>query len=628
MKAPEDRERTSFPDDAAIPAAVMAAAVLAVFPGLFDTTYTSRLALYPILGALLFYAGRRRLSVTHLWVVGFLTAVPALAVAWAPIPVQSVVPMVRWLSFGLMIAGFGGIGWNRGTRRSLFLMFVISAAAASVLGLSFGEGYPAGNWNRLGPLLSVAAVLLVSGGTGLKGILRAALLLLLLVGLWRTQFYIGWIAAVAGSAWFLFGRRFPRVHPVWLLLVFTAGQVLFTLKPGTAGTLPPTLELRTLVWKTSAGLALDDFPLGTGTGQARMDIYTEGPPLLRSMAGEDRRIDFLHSDLLTLPVESGLPGLLLLAAFFLWIARTRPDAPGGALLVTAWPFLASDLPLATPLGALPVALVLALSLRTGERRTGIGPALPAALLLASVFWAQTVVRGYAALDRGRRQALYGNIQSPVPAFRQAASLVPFEERGFLYLAQALSSSGDLSGGLEAIDRFCSIYPSYWRGWLLNGEINGRLGNTDEAAASFLMAVKTSPEELPERPMLAMNALACAPPDPDERLLLARVLTEGSETCFNLPQVEGLAADWIVRAGDLALWTIEADPELGRLLLREVIGYIAYSAEVIPPGRYRDITPYLEAAEQSGDFILERVSGIARGRLELRNGSGGMPAGNE
>jgi tetratricopeptide (TPR) repeat protein len=604
----------------------MAAAVLLVLPGLFDTTYTSRLALYPVLGSLLLYAGRRRLPVTHLWVLGFLTAVPALAVAWASIPVQSLVPMVRWFSFGLMIAGFGGIGWNPGAKRSLFMILVISAAAASAMGLSFGEDYPAGNWNRLGPLLSVSTVLLVSGETGLKGLLRAALLLLILLGLWRTQFYIGWIAAVAGSAWFLFSRRFPRVHPVWLLLVFTAGQVLFTLNPGMAGRTPPTLELRTLVWKTSTELALDEFPFGTGTGQARIDIYTGGPPQLRLMAGEDRRIDFLHSDLLTLPVEAGLPGLLLLAAFYVWIARTRPEAAGGALLVTVWPFLASDLPLATPLGALPAALVLALTLRTGERRAGVGPALPAVLLLASLFWAQTVARGYAALERGRRQALYGNIQSPVPSLRQATALVPFEERGFLYLAQSLSSSGDLAGGLEAIDRFCSMYPSYWRGWLLSGEINGRLGRTDEAAASFLMAVKTSPEELPERPMLAMNALACPPPDPDDRLLLGRVLIEGSETCFNLPQVEGLAAEWIVRAGDLALWTIERDPDLGRPLLREVMGYIAYSVEVIPPERYPDFELYLEAAELSGDSILERVSGLARSLLELRTGSGGTPTG--
>ncbi len=105
----QDRTERGFPDpgglsilnDIALPAGVMAAAVLLVFPGLFDATYNSRLVLYPLLGALLILAGRHRLSVNHLCVLAGLTVVPVVSIIWLEVlryinSTRDVIPQERY----------------------------------------------------------------------------------------------------------------------------------------------------------------------------------------------------------------------------------------------------------------------------------------------------------------------------------------------------------------------------------------------------------------------------------------------------------------------------------------------------------------------------------------------------
>lgn len=601
------------------PAGVMLASLLIVFPGLFDSTMTSRLALYPLAGVLLLFAGRRSIPLNHLFAFVILAAVPAVSLIWTRIPVQGITSIVRWTSFGMMIAGFGGIASNKDNIRILMLSLVVTACIASILSLVLSNDMPVGNPNRLGPLLAVSIVAVVSGITGIKGLLRIAVCALISVALLNTAFYIGMIATVIGSGWFLINRKFHRLHPGWLILAMVVGQIFFSISPRLIGLTQGTLELRLNIWRTAAEISADEFPLGTGAGQARIRVYSEGPPILRSLAGEDKRVDFLHSDLLTLPVELGFPGLVILGLLAWWIVSSKFSASRGALIVVIWPFITADLPLATPIGALPVALVLAISLSDRARKIKLHWIIPAVLGLLSLFWAQTAIRGYSCLESGRRKAILGDAASSSGSLEKACELIPFEERGFLMLAQSQFDSGRMLMALESIDRFNYIYPSYWKGWFIEANIHAAIGRTDEAAAAFLHAVITSPEKLALRPDLALNALAVIPDNRDHRLLLANVIINGKNTDFMMPPVEDVIIEWTFRISELSKSLIESDPDVSELLWIDICKHLQHNISIIT-GRHlphiqiltREANHVCESFDlHSSEDILERMDGFVR-----------------
>ncbi|MFO7950753.1 MAG: hypothetical protein R6U36_10345 [Candidatus Fermentibacteraceae bacterium] len=510
------------------------AVLLWVPPGLFDPTLTGRLAVYPLAGAALLWAGRRRPGRRHAWAGLLLAAVPAAWILAAPIPVQGIPQAVRWASFGMMVAGLSGLASGKG--RPKVLAGVCAAGALAGLTVIFlGPDGTAGNPNRLGVLLAVSVVACASGETGLGRWTRLALGLPAAAGLLLSGFYTGWIGAALGLLWLFSGERrgLRPIHPVALLL---AGQLLLTALPGAAGRLHPSLKLRTLIWRQGIELSAGRFALGTGTGQARLHIHSTGPEELRRLAGADRRIDHLHSDLLTPPVEQGLLGLVLLGLLLWWVAKARGGGARGSMLLAAWPILATDLPLATPLGALPLAAVLACGL-PANGRTRIPGWLPGALGAAALAWGVAVTLGYAELRRGRAEAAAGRHAEAASSMERSRSLLPFEERCRLYLAASRFAQGAPLAAAEAAEEFNRIYPGYWRGHDMEAGILLSLGRTEEAGATYLSALRLAPaDSLRTLSRLALGAMHHIPSTGEERLLLA----ESFLAHFRIPDAFGPA----------------------------------------------------------------------------------------
>lgn len=532
-----------------------------VIPGLYDTTMTSRLALYPLLGALTLLAGREGIGLRHVIAGSSLALVACLGLLTAHEPVTGVPYAVRWVSFGLMLAGFGGTTTKWGLGKHLDGL-VAAAALVSLLMAILGADAISGNPNRTGMLLSLGAVAALADGNRTRALVKCALIL---PGLLVSAFYISWLAVLLGAAVLFTHKRFP-VNPGWLLVLMIAGQALFTAMPVMARRIGPTVELRALVWRSSVTLGLNAFPLGTGTGQARLSIYSDGGGDLQSLAGEDRRVDFLHSEPLSLFTEFGAAGLAMLALLLLWVWRTSWEPLTAALLSAFWLVFMTDLPLATPLGAIPAALVIGGCLKPG-RTVRVPGLVPAALAVISVPWAYTVTRGYAAMNRP---------ENPRSA-SEACRYIPFEERAFLNAGWVWLRSGSALEAREYSQRFVELYPAYHGGWELHAGVLGHLNNPQAAASAWRRAFVLAPEGLHDRLLFALNGIPHSENSGDTLVLLGNRLAEEIPWHNVYPEIpqEGYA-ETALRYLTLARNLMSGEPELsGALFARAVIlmGYV-------------------------------------------------------
>ncbi len=555
---------------ALVPLLPLLVAGASVLPGLYDTTLTSRLAVYPLCGILLLWAGRAAVPGNALLLGGGMLLLPALGLLWAPIPLQGIPQLVRWGSFGLMLAGAAGVARMRG-EQALLVALLAAALLASAIELALPGDMPWGNPNRIGPLLSTGLVAAAAGAVRRPGWLWAALSVPLVLALASTGFRIAWIASGLGLAWLLLCRVSGRagLWAGWLLIPMLAGQAVLTAMPGTAGRVDPSLELRCLVWRGGLEQLGEDMPLGTGTGQSRLYLMQSAGPAAAELAGDpDRRVDHLHSELLTPAVEWGLPGLLLAAGLLTALLRRKLPAAAGALLVSSWPFLAADLPLANPLGALPPAMALGLAISvSGERRSVRLPlAAPGLLALPALAWGFLVTAGYSSLEQGRLDGIRGLPAQAAGAFERTTALVPWEERAHLFLTRARLDQGANLAAVEAADRLNSLYPTYWRGHVLEAQALAGLGRVEEAASSWLRAAMLAPPTLPDRPLLALNALAC-PPDDADSLEAAASVTEGIAVLAGRAPAE-VRLQWAARLLDSARLLAGGEPLLASDLLME------------------------------------------------------------
>ncbi len=463
-----------------------ALAALAVFPGLFDSTMMSRLAVYPALGAALLTAGRGFVGRNHLVAGALMALVPMawLFVQGSPLP--GIPQAVRWASFGMMAAGFGGTiaRWGFGNHlRGL----AWAAALLSIHMAVFGPDALSGNPNRAGMALALGIVASAAEKRKALAFVQAGLIL---PGLAVSGFYTSWLAAAMGLLVLAAGRRWaPR--PGLFIAAMLAGQTAFCLLPGTLRMNFPTLGLRSVIWRTSGTMFLETFPWGTGTGRARLSIYTRGGEELQSLAGPERRVDFLHSEPLELLTGSGAAGAMMLALFFGWISGSRHDPLSAALLCCFWVIFTGDLPLATPLGALPAALVLGGCLVPG-RSIRIPLAAPLALLGGSLYWGITVTAGYRAMAMGNGDP------------GEACRLIPFEERAWLQAGWGWLRSGHPLESSRYSAEFIGLYPSYHGGWELEGAVMGTLGRDDEAVSAWRRAFMLAPAGHANRLLYALN----------------------------------------------------------------------------------------------------------------------------
>jgi tetratricopeptide (TPR) repeat protein len=195
------------------------------------------------------------------------------------------------------------------------------------------------------------------------------------------------------------------------------------------------------------------------------------------------------------------------------------------MLLAVWPMLAADLPLATPLGALPVAAAFAVAL-PGRRSTRLPGWLPALAALLGLGWAFLVTAGYAQLRSGRSAAAIGDHVAAAKRMELSQRLIPFEERCSLYLAASRYAQGAFMAAAEAAEGFNSVYPGYWRGQELEGRAFLALGRPEEAAGAFMAALRLAPPDSSRAiSRLSVAALGEIPSDPEDRLVLARALLD-------------------------------------------------------------------------------------------------------
>lgn len=584
---------SSPPRGAAAVALAFALASASVFPGLFDFTLTSRLAILPALACILLAAGSRGIPAGGLAAGAALATVPAVSVLWSAIPAQSFPQIVRWASFGIMTAGVSGITAAEG-RRSAALGAVAGALACAAIELALPGDLPSGNPNRPGPILAMGIVALATGMTGLTVVPAAATALVISAALVRSGFVTAWIAVGAGLFVTVAARRtlLPgRLAPVLALVALS----LFTVFPGIAARIHPSLELRAEIWRAAVLDLVEAGPLGTGAGQARLLSNLREDARVAELAGPDRRVDELHSDLLTPVVEQGLPGLVMLAAIAFLLSRARPDGGGLALLACACVFAAFDLPLATPMGALPLACALGVALGRTGRRASLHPALVVSSLAASAVWMGMLIAGYSLFETGRAAGLAGNHAEAGRILGRASRLLPFEERIHLMRASALRSSGAGLAAMEEAERFNGLYPLYWQGWVLEAEIASEIGRTNLADSAWLEALACAPEFVPDRNLMAFNASRAAPRD---SALLE--ITAGAFLAYPPPGGSpAFLLDYASRAGAVASSLEAFDPEVAGYLSflaasvleealekgadRSAVGTVASRLPPVPPG---------------------------------------------
>ena len=486
------------------------AALLFAVPGVFDTSMMSRLALYPLLAVSLLFAGRKGIGRTHLLIAMGIGLLPAISLLWSYSPVGGIPFAVRWLSFGMLVAGFSGTVSRYGTRPHLYGLAGAALATALLMAL-LGTDAITGNPNRAGMILA-------TGFTASAALIRREALLsfippvIIITGVWLTGFITAFIACLAGAV-ILAASRKTRINAAPVLGVMILAQILMGFLPDLAGRIGPTLELRSRIWRQASVLFLEELPLGTGTGTARLFVYQKAEAELRELPGEETRVDFLHSEPITMITENGIPGLLLLCFILYWLSRKAASPELLALLASFWPVFATDLPIATPLGAIPAAVFLGMVPGFSSRKIHL-PITPIAVLGAlSVFWGYTVLVGYSAL--------HGPPDSS--RLEDACERIPWEERAFLAAGFAQLREGSVLSALESSRRFTELYPLYWRGWLLRATSMSAAGMpcaSEWARAAVLMPENSTSSD---RYIMVLNGIDPGSTDPDTAIMLAEVL---------------------------------------------------------------------------------------------------------
>lgn len=502
----------------------------------------SRLALFPLLGSVILYMGRKHANRTHAFIGASIALLPAVSLLWSSSPVGGIPFAVRWFSFGLMVTGFSGCV-NRYGLQPLLRGLSAAAGVTAALILFLGADSITGNPNRTGMVLALGFTASAAGFRKNSWV-SWVLPLLILSGAAASTFITGWISCLIGGLALLPGiRRLMRGTLVVPLMI--AGQLLLGFMPEVAGKIGPTLELRSRIWRSSASLFQENLPLGTGTGSARLVLFTSSEQELRDLAGENRRVDYLHSEPLSMAVESGIPGLLLVCFIVFWLLKRTGSTTLNALLLAFWPVFATDLPLATPLGALPAALFLGMVPGLSPKRISIHAFVPLTLAAISIAWGFLVVTGYSAMG--------GNRSPGAEELELACRRIPWEERAFLAAGHAHLSEGSVLSALEDADRFIELYPDYYRGWELKAtalSMAGRESSSEWARSALLV---TGDSTSADRFLMILNGIDPPVMNLDTALLLGRKLNLPIPGSDMAGIVRSMSGEQLFRGADKLLY---------------------------------------------------------------------------
>ncbi len=494
--------------------------LLFVLPDLFDPSMMSRLAVYPLAGTVILFLGRKNLSLTHIISGAAISLLPMISLLWNSSFIGGIPFAVRWFSFGLMIIGFSGTVKRWGLRPHIKGL-VGAALLTSLLMLFMGTDTVTGNANRAGMILSLGFLgnLVLFNKTKWYS---WAIQLVLISAIYISFFYISWIACAVGMVIFLLPKN-RKIKPWIVLLVMITGQIIFSMVPQFAGQIGPTLELRTRIWRSSTALVTQNLPLGTGAGSSRLQVLNSGEPELRALSGSEKRIDFLHSESLTMIVEQGIPGLLLLLFLLFWFSRKCYAAIQFSFLAAFWILFTSDLPLATPLGAIPAAFFIGSIPPISTKTIKIHLGIPLLLGVFSLFWCFTVLAGYGALgNRGR---------ATLEELEYASARIPWEERVFLASGVMHLQNGMILAALEDSDNFIALYPDNYRGWELQATALSAAGRDRHSASAWARATLLVPGDIDfaDRVLFALNAIHPNPMPADTMTAIASVMIDSEQT---------------------------------------------------------------------------------------------------
>lgn len=265
-----------------------------------------------------------------------------LATAWAILPPLGVL-------VGIIVLRAHEDSWLAGAILSGSLLGVLLGVMQTVSGSAAGSlwylyeitntgavGFFA-NSNHMGTLLLVttpfAVALLASGYSQIKAreiafaflATGAGGFLVVIVGLVLNGSLAAVVLAlpvIASSALLLpIGLKLRRLSMAATAIALVAAFAALTTSPIHAdlssGLASSSVQSRQEIWQGTGSTIAESFPVGTGLGSFRQ-VYA----LHEDPARVDRTyVNHAHNDYLELVLETGLPGVLLLVAFFAWWTR-------------------------------------------------------------------------------------------------------------------------------------------------------------------------------------------------------------------------------------------------------------------------------------------------------------------
>jgi tetratricopeptide (TPR) repeat protein len=431
--------------------------------------------------------------------------------------VSSLVAIVQWLG------GARGLWIHGGHGNSAWLGLTIALCLPLTLDLALPGRRP--GTSGAAPALA---------GVALQG-----------VGLWLARSRTAWSAALAGVVVALVLERTrrrpgPRSAAVALALLLIAGAAAAA--AGGAAAIQRSFEGRLWIWRVSAAAAAQALPWGAGLGRfshAYLDAQGEALSSLAPAAAARHFVNATtaHDDWLQVAVESGLPGLALLAGTMVagFLAWRRHNGAGAATFVVLAICAAGDCPLRQPAVVIILALVIAAA--PGARAAAPLAHAPAALRLVPFALAAPLLASAAATWLGARQAALARALAPDARLALLGRAADIDrdspeiagERGIAWL-----ESGEAEAAAAELERARALRPGLGVE-LARGNALLLLHRPEQAAAAYGRALRLHPGSFRAHANLASALLTVGRAnEAAAHLKIARALAPGH------PAIEELA----------------------------------------------------------------------------------------
>jgi len=379
-------------------------------------------------------------------------------------------------------------------------LWVLLEALTGARGLALHGGQ--GNPNWLGLVLAVTLPLslsaLVSARRGSRGEQVLALLVLPQIpALLLAQSRTAWVALAAAGVVTLVDTRTPlrRNASVALALTLAIGAAATVVVAHGAAR---SLDGRIWIWRLAARAAADALPFGDGLGafpHRFLDLQGEALAGLPTAEAARRFVNATtaHNDWLEITVETGLPGLALLASAIIAgiVACRRAGARAEAASLIAFGVAAlADSPLRQPAVLAPVVLALASAPRTvpitfASPRTVVALGLGAAAALLPI--AGTTWLG----ARAASQARDADPERKIALLARAAQVDPRSGEIAFAAGVAHLERGEPAAAVAELERSRALLPQIATDVAI-GNAHLIMGDADAAATAYRRALRRDP----------------------------------------------------------------------------------------------------------------------------------------